>query len=364
MSKGIIMIKRLIFLGFIIGIGLVVSCGALADRPVNATPETQGFSTFTAMECLGTVTETDGVSWTTEAPTRPKDYVIVTFAITDLPGTLSSAIRRVPDNQIVAVAQGPEEIATTLPPGTYEFGYTNGFLFFPLGTGILEPLAEGTQYNARYANENFSLGTTPLDPEKIHAAGSYNEQTMAVSGMTSYTRSMAISTGNWVLGTDNLKAMKIVEFMGAETGRITSAENILVVLSGNWSGTSGGVTCPFASDGSEFIPEFCTIATAGSALDMTRVSLATSADTGFIAADAGIPVQLGYEITARGITVDGQVTPASGSIDAYLNVHIQEARRNNVRESEDLTYSEKTTAEGLITLFHKNVGYESGISRI
>jgi hypothetical protein len=358
------MVKKLIFLGIIIGIGLVVSCGALADRPVNATPETQDFSTFTAMECLGSVTETDGVSWTIEAPTRSKDYVIVTFAITDLPGTLSSAIRRVSDDQIVAVAPGPEEITATLPPGTYEFGYTNGFLFFPLGTGILEPLAEGTQYDARYANDNFSLGTDPLAPEEIHAVSSYHEQTMAVSGATSYTKSMAISTGNRVPGTNNLRAEKIVEFIGSETGRMTSMENILVDLSGNWSRTSGSVTCPFASDGSEFIPAFCNIATAGSALDMTRVSLATSADTGFIAADAGIPVQLGYEITARGTTVDGQVTPASGSIEAYLNVHVQEARGNSTQKSEDLSYSEKTTAEGLITLFHKNFGYKSGISRI
>ncbi|MBP1928164.1 hypothetical protein J2741_000711 [Methanolinea mesophila] len=344
------------------GIGLLCTPCVLADRPVNATPETQDFSSFTAIDCLGTVTETDGVIWTVDSPTRPKDYVIVSFAITDLPSSLSSAIRRVSDGQIVASAPGPEEIETTLPPGTYEFGYTNGFIFFPLGTGILEPLAEGTQYNARYANDSFSLATTPLDPEEIHAVSSYREETVAVAGKTSYTKSMVISTANRVPGVNNLKAEKVVEFIGTETGRMTSSESILVDLSGNWSRAPGSVICPFAGDSTEFIPVFCNIATAGSTLDMTRVSLATSADTGFIAADAGVPVGLGYEITARGVTSAGQLTPASGSIAAYLDVHAQEAMGNSVQKAEDLAYTEKTTADGLITMFHKKMQYESGIA--
>jgi hypothetical protein len=53
-----------------------------------------------------------------------------------------------------------------------------------------------------------------------------------------------------------------------------------------------------------------------------------------------------------------------GSASAYLKVHVQEARNTTTQKSEDLTYSETSTASGLINSFSKSVAYQSGFNLI
>ncbi|MEI7434643.1 MAG: hypothetical protein WCJ93_10365, partial [Methanomicrobiales archaeon] len=58
-------------------------------------------------------------------------------------------------------------------------------------------------------------------------------------------------------------------------------------------------------------------------------------------------------------TTAGQI-PAMGSASAYVKSHIQEARgtTNNVK-SEDVVYSEVSSASGRITAFNKVISYSS-----
>jgi hypothetical protein len=130
---------------------------------------------------------------------------------------------------------------------------------------------------------------------------------------------------------------------------------------------------------------------AGSTFDATLTSTATSADTRFVGIDAAVPVELNYDINSQGITVGNQSLPMTGSVSAYINVHVQEARNENTiagsvlaripqdgygiidysfpslvdpLKSEDLVYSETTTASGLITKFSKSMSYSSQASAV
>ena len=78
-------------------------------------------------------------------------------------------------------------------------------------------------------------------------------------------------------------------------------------------------------------------------------------------------VESDYQIALTGF---GDL-PAAGSAEAFIDVHIQEAKGINIsspdlttlnQKGEDLTYSETTTASGDITLFQKAMGYTSRIT--
>jgi hypothetical protein len=340
----------------------VVLCSlssAFGDRPVNATNEVQGVITSTIMECQGITTETDLISWSVEAPARPKDYATITFGIKGLPQNLYSVIRRVSDGSIVAKTSGGGTITTSLPGDLYQFGYTNGIIFWPVGSETT--LSEGSVYNALYdLTHGFILSDSLIDPEMVYYSAGYNEQTVAVSGKTTYIKTMALSTANKIAGESNIKSTKSIQFVGSDSGRITSSEDLLVDGSGTWSRTGNSILCPFGPQNSEFIPAFCNIASAGSAIDMNLVSLATDADTRFISADSAVPVALNYDISAGGLTTINKYSPATGSVFAFLKVHTQEARSNITTKSGDLVYAETSSASGLIQKFTKKMNSQSG----
>ncbi len=228
---------------FIVLIICLLLGSALSDRPANATNEVQGIITSTNMECLGITTETDLISWSVEAPARPKDYATIKFGIVGLPPNLYSAIRRVSDGTIVAKTSGSGTIASTLNGDLYQFGYTNGIIFWPVESGTT--LSDGSAYNAQYdLTHGFGIGNSLMDPEMVYYSAGYNEQTVAVSGKTTYIKSMALSTANKNSGESNIKSTKSIQFVGTNSGRITSSEDLLVDGSGTWSRTGDSNLCP------------------------------------------------------------------------------------------------------------------------
>jgi hypothetical protein len=108
----------------------------------------------------------------------------------------------------------------------------------------------------------------------------------------------------------------------------------------------------------------------GSDVDLTIGSLATVTGEHFLGYSADPGVSMDYSVKLTGF---GDI-PAMGSADAYINVHVQEARgfeeifnvlgqdRNTDPKAEDLMYSETSTASGDITLFQKVMGYNSKVS--
>ena len=210
-----------------------------------------------------------------------------------------------------------------------------------------------------------TVNSPPLSEGQVQYTAGYNDNLMAVNGHTTFVKSMQISTANTIADQSNIKAQTNLQFIGIDGGRATRDEEIMVDGAGQATGTAGSILCPFASSTSDTIPAFCNIVQAGSSIDTSLASVVTSADTRFIGSDATFPVVLNYNIAARGITLsDGTSSPMIGSVSAFVKAHIQEARNASATKSEDLTYSETSSASGLINNFAKSISYQSGFNLI
>jgi hypothetical protein len=245
---------------------------AMADLGIPQVPETQGITTSTAVEALGTVTETDSIVWALGAP---------------------------------------------------------------------------------------DLAVPPLADDGVYYVMSYTEGTIADQGLVSYVKGQTLDTANKVAGTYNFNTQKVVEFIGLETGRMISAENMVLDGAAEGADTEESFICPFAADVTEDFPPYCNIIEVGSDVDVTLASLTTAADERHVMASGDPAVAVDYAIKMTGF---GDV-PAMGSADAYINAHIQEARTDDGGKAEDVAYSEMSTAAGDITLFQKVIGYQSGLRR-
>jgi hypothetical protein len=270
---------------------MLCSSAVCADTGVPQVPETQGFTTSTAMSALGTVTETDSIV------------------------------------NIIANRGGD-----TLP--------------------------------------------FPLEETDFEYTSTYTENTIADQGLVSYTKGMTTDTaGMATQGLFNVQTDKVVEFVGTDTGRMVSDENSVLDGAGLGIVDFATMICPFASpDEYNVNPPFCNIVEEGSSVDLTLGSLATTTAQRYImeigeradpwdypVSDPGVEANYNMKLTGLGDL------PAMGSAEAYINVHIQEGRiltgiPTDDPKSEDLVYSEMTTASGDITLFQKVMGYTSKIT--
>ena len=310
------MLQRIVLLGVMVV--LLCTGVAMADTGCPQVPETQAFSTSTAMSAIGTVTETDSV---------------VT---------------------IIANYAGPA-VEYTYPDATH--------LPYPLYH------AENTEYTSTYF-----------------------ENTIADQGLVTYIKGMTTDTaGMSTPDLYNVHTSKVVEFTGSETGRMTSEESSVLDGAGSLFVDEEFMICPFASSEYGFNPAFCNIVQEGSSVDLTLGSLSTDTAQRYIMKSAGFYTEEGgnngeeeifdYELPVSdpGVESDYQIAltgfgdlPASGSAEAFIDVHIQEAKGINYyspdpstlnQKGEDLAYSETTTASGEITLFQKQMEYTSRITK-
>jgi hypothetical protein len=106
---------------------------------------------------------------------------------------------------------------------------------------------------------------------------------------------------------------------------------------------------------------FSGIIQAGSSFDMTVGSVTTNSNEGFIGTDAGMPTFLNYEIHIKPYnTALGQI-PAMGSASAYYKFHTMEGRTGSNTVSQEMTSSETTYVNGIITGFSKVIKWQSGV---
>jgi hypothetical protein len=209
-----------------------------------------------------------------------------------------------------------------------------------------------------------SIGA-PLGDSQVQYTTGYNSAYSGVSGQTTYVKSMAVSTGNKVADGSNVAANTNIQFIAIDTGRATNSEDLLLDGVANSTSTGSAILCPFATSTSSVIPPYCNIIQAGSSFDTTLTSTVTSASDRFVGTDSTFPVTLNYKVSSQGITLsDGTSSPMIGSASAYVKAHIQEARNSSTTKSEDLTYSETSTASGYITSFGKTIAYQSGFNLI
>jgi hypothetical protein len=287
-DAGVIYIKKILLL-LVISV-MLCTAAAFADTGVPRVPETQGFSTSTAMSALGTVTETDSI--------------VNVIASQELEG--------------------------------------------------ISPLIEG---------------------ESVYTS-SYAENTVADQGLVTYTKQMTTDTaGMATQGLFNVRTDKVVEFVGTDTGRMVSDENSVLDGAGLGIVDFAIMICPFASPDEDNVnPPFCNIVEEGSSVDLTLGSLATTTAQRYIMEIGERAGPWDYPVSDPGVEANYNVKltgfgdiPAMGSAEAYINVHVQEGRTltgtpTEDPKSEELVYSELTTASGDITLFQKAMGYTSKIT--
>ena len=169
----------------------------------------------------------------------------------------------------------------------------------------------------------------------------------------------------------NVQPSKVVDFIRTDTGRMTSDENTVIEGAGTAFGDSQIMICPFAGGLANYNPGFCNIVQEGSSVDLTLGSLTTITQQRYIMEKGG-SVPLDMPISDPGVESDYSMkltgfgdVPAMGSAEAYIDVHVQEARSYNYEDylkAEDLVYSETTTSSGDITIFQKVMGYNSKIT--
>jgi uncharacterized cupredoxin-like copper-binding protein len=226
------------------------------------------------------------------------------------------------------------------------------------------------------ANNPDGINAAPLEssedgPGERQSTNVYTEMTDAKNGQNiEYSSTVTADTGNKVLGTYNTQAHRSIQYETDPTkdGRMTSSEQIVMDVAGNFGNSASNFLCPFAEGKSDYTPAFCNIVQMGSSMDVTYVNVVTDAAKRDIQATADFPLEASYSIAAKGLLVDtpdGLVAmPAVGSINAYMNVHTQEARGNNDVPEADFVYKESTSASGYINNFAKSMYYQDGAIRI
>jgi hypothetical protein len=237
-----------------------------------------------------------------------------------------------------------------------------------------------TDINDGYQNGGWDPAP-PMAPSSVIYSSSYSENTLADQGRVTYQKTVGFDTAGMAEPNQyNLVTARLVEFAGTGTGRMISDEQVTMDGASTGLDTITTLLCPFATvDLDSIIPPFCNIVQEGSSADITTGSLATQTRERFIMVavpDPEFGMAWPWESARPGTEADYSLTltgfgdvPASGSVTAYINAHVQEGREivlNGVEadyaswhypKSEDLVYSESTTVTGEITLFSKDLNY-------
>jgi len=365
---------------------------ASADQGVPAVPENQGLVTGTTADVVGLATETDAGTWT--LTNDPYNLITLTGGEPDIG---QQGIQQLEANG------GSYNNNVKANGGSYS-GDGDHVLIIP--STLLNQVVAGYHDGDTWADEISHYMSSPgatetvsgggihtgvLDPGQIQYTTAYDANIVAQAGHTVLTKSMNIDTRNKVLGQSNLNAQTGLTYIAtADGGNVVGSENLMLDGAGNVTSAADRMLCPFAATPTSIIPAYCNIIQVGSKYDLTVGSVTTTANDKFVSSDASLPVVLNYNINVKPYgTTSGQI-PAIGSTSAYIKAHVQEARTiNNVNvtspitiaseqgpidtlawtwvpstplKTEDLTYSESSSAQGTITAFNKEMSYSSQVT--
>jgi hypothetical protein len=159
----------------------------------------------------------------------------------------------------------------------------------------------------------------------------YSENTHAIKGNITYYKYFRYSSGGEGSDGNTLDSTRMITFDADPNGRMTSEETV----------TTGGTV-----SGGEGEESSCTVAQAGSDMDVTEVSAVSHAS-------AGNDTSLHYDINAYG--VNGSDSDAEGSASAYIRVHEQTGTGDE--QQSDIQMEDTTTVKGLFKL-SKSMSYD------
>ena len=113
--------------------------------------------------------------------------------------------------------------------------------------------------------------TPPLQDQEVQYTTGYNDQVMAVSGQSTFAKTMTVSTGNKIAGQSNIRAGPGFQYIATDTGRATRTEDLLLDGASQATTTSNAILCPFVTGVSPVIPAFCNIEQAGALFQCVHV---------------------------------------------------------------------------------------------
>lgn len=285
---------------------MVLLCGsAIADRGINSVPEMQHVSTATTIDAQGNIGSTTDVQW------------IITS----------------------------DENGLNAQP--------------PIGDPGLDlaDINNAIVYSSSYTEDTYSNGL----------------------GLVIYDKTMDIGSSGVQPDQWNIESGKQLGFIGAQGARIYSEESIGVDGIGNWSVTRDALFCRFADTGNIFdfypFPAYCCYARAGSTIDMNIANVGTRSSDRFIIPSSDTSVALEHDIL---VTESVDQHPSVGTASAYITIRILEDRgiRLYMPEgesnwvyiesvtSEQLEFSEDSTVNGEISVFEKEMNYQSAYNSI
>jgi hypothetical protein len=371
--------------------GIVIALTGIvwSDQGVNATPEIQNLATTTTADVIGIVTETDSGVWTiTNDP-----FVLNTYIPGPHQGLQNYGSAILTWDLLLAQLEAAGGSAVYTDDGhsirIIQLNVPESLLHTPVPVMSNKPYSETWQQflNANHFILSGSLSSGihegVLDPGQVQYTTAYDANIVAQAGHTSLIKSMNINTGNKVVGQSNINVQTGITYVAtSDGGNVQGSEDLLLDGAGQATPAADRILCPFIATPASIVPAYCNIVQAGSKYDLTVGSVTTNANDKFVSSDASDPVVLNYDINSRGLTTGNQSSTMIGSISAYLKVHVQEARNEsmvsgknsygiysfpdimNPPKTEDLGYSETSSASGSISRFSKSMSYSSQASAV
>jgi hypothetical protein len=235
-------------------------------------------------------------------------------------------------------------------------------------------MASSTDIQWRITNDFLGLDGIPpfgtvIELTPAYYASSYTEDSYSNGvGLIAYDKNLDVETSDQLSGQWNIDADKQLEFIGVDGARVYSDENIMVDGVGEFSIIDKlDMLCPFAYDVDNWVfPAFCNYAEAGSTVDMTVANVRTNSMDRFINPTSDTSVELEHDIQVTEL-IDG--LPSSGTASAYMEVLIQESRGVELTFeeqieplSERIEFSEFSSVHGDITVFDKQMNYDSKLT--
>ena len=229
-------------------------------------------------------------------------------------------------------------------------------------------MASDTDIQWRISDDPDGLdGIPPLEILATVYSSSYTEETYSNGlGLIAYDKNMDVETSEQLSGQWNIEAEKQIEFVGVDGARVYSDENIMVDGIGEFSEIDEeDMLCIFAYDFPYdwVFPAFCNYAEAGSTVDMTVANVRTNSMDRFINPTSDTSVELEHDILVTEL-IDG--LPSSGTASAHMDVLIMEASVLTGELisplAEQIEFSEVSTITGDISVFDKQMNYDSKLT--
>jgi hypothetical protein len=150
---------------------------------------------------------------------------------------------------------------------------------------------------------------------------------------------LAMCIAGIAMADPGITATKQISFVGENGAEIISTDGICASGSG---------------------PGFCNTVEAGSSFTMGTVNAMTGTNAGFVTASATMPMGLDYTIRIDSL---GD-SPSIGKVSAFIKGTVQEGKGGSSSLFGSVEFEERTSMDGRITLFDKEMHWESGSRRV